>query len=92
MCIYIYHLFSDRVGFLLHNIPSSGVLMKSIVAAFLRPDALPGVKHMRGMKYQIVLNIVRNGLIQICVNNSYTKPTLIYIVNRPLVASYDIPG
>ena len=30
--------------------------MKSI-RAVLRPDALPGVNHMRGMQYQIVLNI-----------------------------------
>ena len=31
--------------------------MKSIGAEFLRPDALPSVNHMRGMQYQIVLNI-----------------------------------
>ena len=31
--------------------------MKSIGAEFLRPDALTGVNHMRGMQYQIVLNI-----------------------------------
>ena len=31
--------------------------MKSIGAEFLQPDALPGVNHMRGMQYQIVLNI-----------------------------------
>ena len=31
--------------------------MKSIGAEFLRPDALPGINHMRGMQYQIVLNI-----------------------------------
>ena len=30
--------------------------MKSIGAAFLRPDALPDVNHMRGMQYKIVLN------------------------------------
>ena len=28
--------------------------MKSIEAEFLRPDALPGVNHMRVMQYQIV--------------------------------------
>ena len=44
-------LFSDGVG-----LPDPGVLMKSIEATFLRPDALPGVNHMRGMQYQIVLN------------------------------------
>ena len=27
--------------------------MKSIRAEFLRPDALPGVNHMRGMQYKI---------------------------------------
>ena len=31
--------------------------MKSIGVEFLRPDALPGVNHMRGMHLQIVLNI-----------------------------------
>ena len=53
----VYRPFSDRVGLPLQNIPSSEVLMKSIGAECLRPDALPGVNHMRGMKYQIVLNI-----------------------------------
>ena len=32
--------------------------MKSIGAAFLRPDAIPNVNHMRGMQYEIVLNII----------------------------------
>ena len=31
--------------------------MKTIGAEFLLPDDLPGVNHMRGMQYQIVLNI-----------------------------------
>ena len=31
--------------------------MKSIGAEFLRPDKFPGVIHMRGMQYQIGLNI-----------------------------------
>ena len=31
--------------------------MKSIRVEFLRPDSRPGVNHMRGMQYQIVLNI-----------------------------------
>ena len=34
-----------------HNTPSPVVLMKSIGAAFLRPDALPGVNHMHGNSY-----------------------------------------
>ena len=55
----VYSPFSDRVGRPLHNIPSSGVLMKSIGAElFLRLDALPDVNHMRGIQYQIVLNII----------------------------------
>ena len=53
----VYSPFSDWVGLALHNIPSSGLLMKSIGAEFLRPDALPGVNHMRGIQYQIVLNM-----------------------------------
>ena len=52
----VYSPFSDRVGLPLHNIPSSGVLMKSIGAEFLRPDVLHGVNYMCGMPYQIVLN------------------------------------
>ena len=31
--------------------------MKSIGAEFLRPDALPGVNHMHGMQYKIVINM-----------------------------------
>ena len=54
----VYSPFSDRVGFPPHNAPFPGVLMKSILAAFLRPDALPDVNHMRGMQCQIVLNII----------------------------------
>ena len=40
----VYCPFSDRFGLPLHNFPSSGLLMKSIGADFLRPYALPGVK------------------------------------------------
>ena len=50
--------FLIRVGPPLHNTPFPGVLMKSMGAAILRPDALPGVNHMRGMQYQIVLDII----------------------------------
>ena len=32
--------------------------MKSIGATFLRPDSLPDVNHMRGMQYQIDINII----------------------------------
>ena len=68
----VYSSFSDRVGLPLHNIPSSGVLMKSIGAGFLRPDVLPGIKHMRVMQYQTVLNITLCPE-QIYVHNFYTK-------------------
>ena len=60
--------------------------MKSIGAEILRPDALPGVNHMRGMQYQIVLSTT------LCVQFLHKTATLIYDVNRPLVAFYDIPG
>ena len=50
--------FSDRVGLPPHNAPFPGALIKSIGAAFLRPDALSDVNHMRRMQYQIVLNII----------------------------------
>ena len=53
----VYRPFSDGDGLPLHNIHSSGVLMKSIGAEFLQPDALPGVNHIRGMQDQMVLNI-----------------------------------
>ena len=73
----VYSPFSDRVGLPVYNIPSTGVLMKSIGAEILRPDALPGINHMRGMQYHIVLNITcRNStttVVQMCVHNSYTK-------------------
>ena len=47
--ISVYSSFSDRVGLPLHNIPSSGVLMKNIGAEFY--------DLMHGMQYQIGLNI-----------------------------------
>ena len=42
----------------IYHIPSLGVLMKSIGAEFLRPDAIPGVNHMHEMQYQIVIHII----------------------------------
>ena len=42
----VYSPFSDNVGLPPHNTPLPGVLMKSIGAAFLRPDALPDVNHI----------------------------------------------
>ena len=48
--------------------------MQSIGAAYLRPDTLPGVNHVRGVLYQIVINITFSlKVVQICVYNSYTK-------------------
>ena len=47
----VYGPFSDRVGLPLNIIPSPGVLMNYIGAEFLRPDVVPGVNHMRGVKY-----------------------------------------
>ena len=52
--------------------------MKSIGAEFLRPDALPGVNHMRVIQYSIVLNIafrpeLNNIVVEIRVHNPYTK-------------------
>ena len=64
----VYIPFSDRVGLFLHSIPSPGVFMKIIGVEVLRPDVLPGVNHMHGMQYQIVLNITfraRTQLIQL---------------------------
>ena len=45
----VYSIFSDRVELPLHNIPSSGLLIKSIGVELLRTDALLGVNHMHGM-------------------------------------------
>ena len=44
--------------------------MKSIGAEFLRPDAFPGIDHMRGMQYQIILNMVTNIVLQSSFNIS----------------------
>ena len=55
MIVYIllvYSPFSDRDGLHLHNISSSGVLLKSIGAEFIGLDALPGINHMRGMQIE----------------------------------------
>ena len=53
----VYSPFSDRVGLPPHNTFFPRVLMKSIGAVFLRPDALPDVNHMRGeiMIYNIFI-------------------------------------
>ena len=92
---WVYSPFSDGVGLPLDKIPSSGLLMKSIGAEFLRPDALPGVNHMRGMQYQIVINIIfwpELSCTNLCIQFLHKTVTLIYALNRPVVASYDIPG
>ena len=72
--------------------------MKSIGAEFLRPDALPGVNHMHGLQYQIVLNIIfwpelnSYSCTNLCAQFLHKTAMLIYAVNHPLVASYNIPG
>ena len=72
--------------------------MKSIGAEFLRPDVIPGVNHMRGMQYQIFLNIAfcpepnKYNSTNLCAQFLLKTSILIYILNRPLVASYDIHG
>ena len=60
----VYSTFSYRVGLPQHNAPFPGVLMKSIGAAFLRPDALPDVNHLRGMQCQIVLNTILHNTLE----------------------------
>ena len=85
-----YSQFSDGVGLPLHNIPSSGVLVKSIGAEFLRPNALPGVNHMHGMQYEIVLSILYISIV--CISHllsqlagSYsTRPFFHNYTNFPL--------
>ena len=69
--------------------------MKSIAAEFLRPDAFPGVNHMRGMQYQIVLNItfcpeLLTVVKKMCAQFLCKTSTLIYAVNRPLVSIIDV--
>ena len=49
------HIFIESLD--IKSLTFSRVLMKSIGEECLRPDALPGVNHMHGMKYKIVLNI-----------------------------------
>ena len=68
--------------------------MKSIGAEFLRPDDLPGVNHMRVTQYQTVLNITYcpelnyYSCTNLCAQFLHKTATLIYAVNRPLVASF----
>ena len=71
--------------------------MKSFGAPFLRPDALPGVDHMRGMQYQNSPKsyfLSQNSIIQLhnLCEQLLHKTSKKKILNRPLVASYDIPG
>ena len=72
--------------------------MKSIGEEFLRPDALPGVNHMRGMHYKIVLNIAfcpelnYHSCTNLCAQFLHKTSTVIHILNRPSVTLYDIHG
>ena len=54
----VYSPFSDRVRLPPHNTFFPRVLMKSIGAVFYDRMPFPDVNHMRGMQYQIVLNII----------------------------------
>ena len=62
--------------------------MKSIGAKVLRPDALPGVSS----QYNILVGHQPISCTKLCVKFLHKTTTLIYSVNPPLVASYDIPG
>ena len=64
--------------------------MKSIGAAFLRPDALPEVNHMRGMQYEIVLNIILYKCV--CVQFLHKTAALIYAVKPPFSRILRNPG
>ena len=88
---------ADGVGLPLHNIHSSGVLMKSIEAEFntrcpswRKPHVWDAVSN--SSKYCI---LSRTQLIHfykfVCII-PIQNSNVIYIINRPLVTSYDIPG
>ena len=64
----VYSIFSDRVGLPLHKYHISRSLNESVLERiYLQPVALPGVNHMRGIQYQIFLNITFcRELIQLC--------------------------
>ena len=95
--MYYYHRFIVRFPNGL-DFPFPGVLMKSIGAAMVPPDAFPGINHMRGMQYQIVINIIfwpelnNISCTNLFVQFLHKTATLVYALNRPLVASYGIPG
>ena len=54
----VYRPFFDRVGLPLHNTSFPGGVNEEYWSSVFRPDVLPDVNHMRGMQYQIVLNII----------------------------------
>ena len=77
----VYNPFSDRVGLPPYNTFFPRVLMKSIGAVFLRPDTLPDVNHMRGMQYQIVINIIAGNQYKF-LQLLHKMATLIYAVKH----------
>ena len=96
----VYSPFSDGVGLPLHNSPSSRVLMKSIRTEFLRPDAIPGVNHMRGMQYKIqnLFLTAQSTQIQSVISvpikdfiHHYPR-ALFNDIHRAGTYCYDIPG
>ena len=63
--------------------------MKRIGAASLQPAGIPGINHMRGMQYQIVLNIAFSSeysCTNVCAQFLHKISTLISFLNSPLVA------
>ena len=85
----VYGLFTNRVGLRLHNIPSPGVLMKSIGAEF---SQLRCPSRRQTQAWDAISNsskyysLARTELIPI--QNSNIDDA----INRPLVTSYHIPG
>ena len=91
----VYSMFSDGIRLPLLNIPSLEVLMKSIGAEFLRPDALPGINHMRWIQYQSPKYNILAGtqLIQLYIfvcTIPTQNSTLIYALNIPLGAFFNV--
>ena len=92
-------MFSDGIGLPLQSIQCSGVRVKRIGAIFIKtgcpswrqPHAWDAISN--SSKYNI-LDITQ--LIQLYIHLSvkflHKTATLIYTVNRPVVASYDILG
>ena len=94
----VYSPFSDRVGLPLLNIPSSGVLNEEYwrrvfttgCPFWCQPHTWDAVSN--SSKYCILSGTQLIQLYKFVCTIPTQTITLIYILNRPLVASYDIPG